>query len=226
VRIDQAPVAVKQVDAYQSLRALLLADAPDALLEVHSTRATQQSVFVSLQSAMALTAPRDWDEASVRDALTSALPSGLTTARLGVNWEKRSSGSGEYLALDGAVPLYLSIQGKQLLLANDATLLEKLLARRQKATSIAGKDGVTYAALFHHTSQEQSNFRRLMSQLDRAGHAGEADQQANAAGQRPGFFSGNVASFSRVFSKVESEQVVEKDQGAKVTQTVTYQWAR
>jgi hypothetical protein len=227
VRIDQAPVAAKQVDAYQALRALLLAEPPDASLVVYSTRATQQGIFVSLQSAMALSAPRDWDEAAVCDALISGLLPGLTTARLGLNWEKRSSAAGDYLALDGTVPLYLSIQGRQLLLANDLTLLQQLLARRQKAASIAGKDNVTYVALFHHTPQEQSNFRRLMSQLDLAGHGGAADQQVGfPVGQKLEFFSGNVASFSRVFSKVESEQVVEKDQGEKVMQTVTYQWAR
>jgi hypothetical protein len=226
VRIDQAPVAVKQVDGYQSLRALLLADAPDALLEVHSTRATEQGVFVSLQSAIVLTAPRDWDEVAVRDALSSALPTGLTTARLGANWEKRSSAAGEYLALDGTVPLFLTVQGRQLLLANDAGLLEKILAHRQKSPSIAGKDGVTYAAYFQHTPKEQGNFWRLVSQLDRAGNAGEGDLQANGSGQKPGFFFGNVAGFSRVFSNVESEQMIEKDQGEKVTQTVTYQWAR
>jgi len=226
VRIDQAPVAVKQVDNDQLLRALLLADAPDALLEVHSARATEQSVFVSLQSAIVLAASRDWDEAAVRDALSAALPSGLTTARLGANWKKRSSTDGEYLALDGTVPLYLAVQGRQLLLANDAELIEKILARRQKSASIAGKDGVTYTAIFHHTQKEQSNFRRLMSQLDRAGHASGGDLQANDTGQKPEFFSGNVASFSRVFSNVESEQMVEKDQGEIVTQTVTYQWGR
>jgi hypothetical protein len=226
VRIDLAPVAVKQVDGYQSLRALLLADAPDALLEVHSTRATEQGVFVSLQSALVLTAPRDWDEAAACDALSSALPSGLTTARLGANWEKRTSAAGEYLALDGTVPLYLTVQGRQLLLANDSELMEKILARRQKSASVAGKDGVTYAALFQHTQKEQSNFRRLMSQMDRAGNAGGGDLLANDAGQKLGFFSGNVASFSRVFSNVESEQMIEKDQGEKVRQTVTYQWVR
>jgi hypothetical protein len=226
VRIDQAPVVVKQVDGYQSLRTLLQSDAPDALLEVHSTRATEEGVFVSLQSAIVLTAPRDWNEVAVRDAMSSALPNGLTTARLGANWEKRTSTAGEYLALDGTLPLYLAVQGRQLLLANDAKLMEKILARRQKSASITEKEGVTYAAFFQHTKKEQSNFRRLMSQLDRAGHASDGDQQANAAGQKPGFFSGNVASFSRAFSNVKSEQMVEKDQGEKVRQTVTYQWAR
>jgi hypothetical protein len=226
VRIDQAPLVTKQLDAYAPLRALLAAQPPDASLEVFSTRAPRESVFVSLQTAMALSAPQNWDEDAVRMALTSALPSGLTAGKLGVRWQKRSSASGEYLALDGAVPLYLAVNGRQLLLANDSLLLERLLARRQKAAPADQNGSVTYAALFHHT-QEQGNFRRLMAQLDLAGHRGASDQRkASVDGQAPAFFSGNVASFSRVFSKVESEQIEERDLGAKVTQTVTYQWSR
>ena len=223
-RIDQAQVAAKQADAYEPLRALLTANAPDASLEVYSTRASQ--VFVSLQTAMAISAPRDWDKDAARNALTAALMPGLTAGKLGVSWSQRSSSSGEYLALDGAVPLYLAVNGKQLLLANDSLLLEQLLARRLKSASANEKDNVTYSAFFHHT-QEQGNFRRLMAQLDLAGHRGESNKQTEAAsGQNPAFFSGDVASLSQVFSHVESERIEEKDLGAKVTQTVTYQWTR
>jgi len=223
--IDTAPVAVKQVDAYAPLRALLTAQQPDASLEVFSTRAPRDGVFVSLQTAMAVTAPQAWDESAVRLALTQALMPGLTTGKLGVNWEKRSSAGGEYLALDGAVPLYLAVNGKLLLLANDSALMEKLLALRQSATPASGKDSLTYAALFRHT-QEQGNFRRLMAQLDLAGHRGTVDQAAASGGEGPAFFSGNARSLSRVFSRLESERIEEKDQGDTVTQTVTYQWSR
>jgi hypothetical protein len=65
-----------------------------------------------------------------------------------------------------------------------------------------------------------------MAQLDLAGHRGTADQAATTAGETPAFFSGDAASFSRTFSKLESERIEEKDQGATVTQTVTYQWTR
>ena len=198
---------------------------PDASLEVFSTRAPRDGVFVSLQTAMAVTATNDWDENAVRQTLTQALLPGLTTGKLGVNWEKRSSAGGEYLALDGAVPLYAAVNGKQLLLANDSVLMKHMLARRQTVSPAGGKDSVTYAALFRHT-QEQSNFRRLMAQLDLAGHRGTADQTGASGGETPAFFSGNAASFSCVFSKVESERIEEQDQGATVTQTVTYQWMR
>jgi hypothetical protein len=223
--IDTAPVAARQADAYQALRALLTAQQPNASLEIFTTRAPKDGVFVSLQAAMAVTATNDWDENAMRQALTQALLPGLTTGKLGVNWEKRSSAGGEYLALDGTVPLFVAVNGKQLLLANDSVLMEEMLTRRQNATLAEGKDNVTYAALFRHT-QEQSNFRRLMAQLDLAGHRGTADQAATTAGETPAFFSGDAASFSRAFSKLESERIEEKDQGATVMQTVTYQWTR
>jgi hypothetical protein len=223
--IDTAPVAARQVDAYAPLRALLAAQQPDASMEVFSTRAPHDGVFVSLQAAMVVSSAQAWDENAVRQALTQALLPGLTTGKLGVNWEKHSSAGGEYLALDGAVPLYVAVNGKLLLLANDTVLMEKLLARRPAASAAGGKDSVTYAALFRH-SQEQGNFRRLMAQLDLAGHRGTADQAAASGGESPAFFSGNAGSFSRAFSRLESERIEEKDQGDTVTQTVTYQWSR
>jgi hypothetical protein len=64
-----------------------------------------------------------------------------------------------------------------------------------------------------------------MAQLDQAGHPSEAGQQGAAAnGQSPSFFSGNMAGLGKVFSKVESEKMDEKDQGTRVLQTVTYRW--
>lgn len=125
VQIDKAPVAIAQVDAFQSLRTLLLAAQPDASLEIYSTHAAKDGVFVSLQTAMVVSALQGWDEDAVRQALTQALLPGLTAGGLGVQWEKRTSSDkqsgagGEYLALDGAVPLYCAMRGKQLLLAND-----------------------------------------------------------------------------------------------------------
>jgi hypothetical protein len=223
--IDHAPVAVHQADAYAPLRALLLAQQPDASLEVFSTRPPRDGVYVELQTGFAVSASRAWDEDAVRQALTQALPANLTTGKLGVNWEKHSSAAGQYFALDGAVPLYAAVRGKQLLLADDSILMDELLARSQKPNPAQENGGATYAALFRHT-QEQSSFRRLMAQLDLAGHRGLTDQAAATSGESSAFFSGNVASLSRVFSRLDSERIEEKDQGAKVLQTVTYQWTR
>jgi hypothetical protein len=226
VRIDQAPVSIRQKDAFESLRTLLRTQKPDASLEVFTARAPRDGVFVSLQAAMVLAATRDWDEPTVREALAAALPPELSAGKLGVQWERRSSAGGGYLALDGALPLYAAVNGKQLLLANDSLLLESLLERRQNASPLNGIDGVTYAAVFRH-SQEENNFRLLMAQLDLVGHSGGSSDQASAAnGKPPAFFSGNMASLGRVFSKVQSERIEERDQGSRVMQTVTYQWSQ
>jgi hypothetical protein len=221
--IDRAPVAEQQSDAYAPLRALLVAQQPEASLEVFSSRPPSNGVFVSLQTGFVVSAPRAWDESAVCLALTQALEPNLTAGKLGLHWEKRSSASGEYLALDGALPLYLSASGNQLLLVGDSILMEELLARRTKSNSAAKNVGVTHAALFRHT-HEQGNYRRLMAQLDLAGHRAPSDP--SAAGESLAFFSGNVESLSDVFSKLDSESIEESDQGAKVLQTVTYQWAR
>jgi hypothetical protein len=220
--IDKAPVATRQVDAYAPLRALLAAAQPEASLEIDSTRPPRDGVFVSLQNAMALTSARGWDQEAVHQALSQALLPGLTTGKLGVEWTKHASASGEYFELDGAVSLFAAVNEKQLLLANDATLMEELLARRQKPAQSSEKGTLTYTALFRH-KQEQGNFRRLMAQLDEVGH-GSAGQEGSGA--TPAFFTGNVASLSRVFANVESERIEEIDHGNTVAQTVTYQWTR
>jgi hypothetical protein len=221
--IDTAPIAVRQTDAYAPLRALLTVAQPEASIEIYSTRPPRDGVFVSLQNAMALTAARGWDEDAVRQALTQALLPGLTTGKLGVQWVKRASAAGDFLELDGAVPLFAAVNGNQLLLANDSTLMEEILARRQKPSQTGEKSTMTYTALFRH-GQEQNNFRRLMAQLDLVGHGSASSQEGSSA--TPAFFSGNVASLSRVFANVESERIEENDRGATVTQTVTYQWTR
>jgi hypothetical protein len=224
VRIDEAPVTPPKVDTFDSLRRLLTSQELIASLEVFTARPPQNGVFVSLQTGMAIAAQHDWDENAVRDAVSSALPSSLSAGKLGVQWQKHSSPAGDYLALDGALPLYIQVSGRQLLLANDSDLLEQMLARRHGANPAVGRDGVTYAALFRHT-HEQDNFRLLMAQLDQAGHtSGTAQQGTPTDGQSPAFFSGNIAGLGRVFSKVESEKIEEKDQGSRVTQTVTYRW--
>jgi hypothetical protein len=83
----------KQADAYAPLRALLLAQQPDASLTVFSTRAPKDGVFVSLQAAMVVSAAQVWDENVVRQALTQALLPGLTTGKarrqLGKAFERR-----------------------------------------------------------------------------------------------------------------------------------------
>jgi hypothetical protein len=108
-----------------------------------------------------------------------------------------------------------------LLLASDSSLLEGMLARRAAAAPGAG---VTYSAGFQHAA-ERDNFVALTSLLDRIGNRGRSDGQSTGSdGDAPAFFSGNIASLSRVFAQVSEERIDETDLGDHVTQTVTYQW--
>lgn len=221
VMIDQAPVVVPAADIYQPLGALLTAAQPDEMLEVFSTRAPRDGVFVSLQTAIVLSAPGGWNETAVDEALSAAIKPRVSASGLGVNWVKRKSAAGEYSALDGAVTLYAEVSGTRLLLANDATLMEKLLARGSDSHPAMDKNNLTYTALFR-PAQEQDNFRRLTGQLDLAGHPNSRRESGNR--ESPAFFSGNTASLGRVFSALDSEQVDERDLGDKLKQTVTYRW--
>jgi hypothetical protein len=230
VPIDRAPVSVVSADAYRPLRALLAAQQPDAVLEVYSSRAPQKDaaagVFVTLQTAVVISAPQPWNQDAVTSALTAALPANLSAGKIGTGWIKRTSASGEYLELNGALPLYAAVNAKQLFLANDSVLIEHLLASHRDNSLGAASKGVTYAALFK-PHPELSNFHKLMAQLDLAGHRGNSDQQTAADGQAPAFFSGNISSLGRVyFNSLDSERVEERDLGAEVKQTVTYQWSR
>ena len=122
--------------------------------------------------------------------------------------------------------LYAAVRRKQLFLCTDPALLEQMLARQLEAPQ-AQQSGITYTAVFRHTPLEQQNFRGLFAPLDWAGHAGSQDGQAvPTQGQGPAFFSGNIASLSRMFSNLNTESLEEKDQGSRVTQTVVYQWSR
>jgi hypothetical protein len=223
VRIDQAPVAVVHADPYQSLRALLGAAQPTGVLQVYCTSLPQDGVFVQIQSAVVIEAEQNWNDSAVREALVTALQPGLTAGRMGLGWSQRSSASGSYFALDGRAPLLTAVREKQLFIANDAGLIERLLTRKM-STSVA-QSGVTYSAVFRHSTREQQNLLAIVTRLDLSGNAVDSEVPVlPQQGRAPAFFSGNIESLSRMFSNMSQVTVEEKDQGAKVTQTVTYQW--
>lgn len=217
--IDQAPAKIVQADPFQSLRTLLAAARPVAMMRCYSTGPAEGGVFVSLHTAVALEAHDDWNSQAVQNALTAALAPRLTVGEMGVRWNKRTTAAGDSLALNGAVELFLKSEGKFLLLATDQELLEKMLSRLHKAGAAAGGEAVTYSAAFH-PSQEQSNYMQLMRQLDHAGRG----QENGGNGDAPSFFAGNIGSLSQAFARLDSEQIDERDNGSLVRQTVTYRW--
>jgi hypothetical protein len=220
-RIDQAPVVVRQADPFEPLRALLRSAQPAQMLQVGSAIASDKSSFVRIQMGMVIVARQPWDALAVQRAVSSALQPGLTAGQMGLGWIERSGKSGEYFALDGRVPLYFAVRGERLYFANTKDLLEQMLGPEQ-ATPAAEQDGVTFTAVFRHSNSEQQIFQALFSRLDRAGNT----PGSQAEGQTPPFFSGNLDSLNQMFRDVERETVSERDQGAKVLETVSYDWSQ
>jgi hypothetical protein len=105
----------------------------------------------------------------------------------------------------GANNVEFTARGNLLVLANSADLLKEILNRldRKPAT-----DDATYIAGFRH-SAERANFEKLMTALDHGK-------------PQPTFFSGNIASLSRVLSRVSTESIKVHDNGGSLTQTITY----
>lgn len=228
-RIDQAPKVEAQADRWQKMRTLLDAVQPNGLLQVYSTGEPRDGVFIPLQCAMVVSAAQIWNDREVQSAITSALVPNITAGNIGAEWATRTGPAGNYFALDGQVALFAAIRGSRLFLANDADLLNRILASEQHPAAPASKQesGITYAAAFEHSANEQTTFRKLTGVLDGAGNRGSQDNGAlPGQGQSPAFFSGNMASFGRVFSAVSRESIEERDKGATVEQTVQYDWSR
>ena len=215
-RIDQAPA--ERPVAPQSVSALkqLLDQTPLlASLCVQETAPDQEGVFVRIHSAVILVAASDWNQSSVQSAFTDLVRPGLTASQLGVGWQQKSG----YQELDGLWPLATAIRGKYLLVSDDPALAETMLANfsrksdRKPAELIAG---------FNH-EQERTNFVRFSKVIDRPSAAGANSESGR---REPQFFSDNMASLSGTLAAVSAEKIEVRTDGAKVRQTVVYEWAQ
>jgi hypothetical protein len=180
-----------------------------AMLVVQSTRRNSDGVLLANPSVVALSAGNDWDAGGVQRAIQDVLAPGLTASRLGAEWHEVKDAGG-YFELDGLMPVQIAARGKLLFIANDAAALSAVLQTRSSSPT-----GVTYAAGFSH-ARERENFYSFSSLVDRG--TGTPNQ--------PQFFSGNMASFSRSFARVESEEVAVREGKGKIQQTVTYHWTQ
>jgi hypothetical protein len=185
---------------------------------MHSTEQAADHVFVGIRSGIVLRAVREWNGEAVRAALQSAVQEDLTTSSLGAQWEPKQSGKVAFYQLDGLLPLAVATQGNLLIIANNASMLESVL---QRASAPANPDIASSVVAFNH-GLERGNFERLMTLVDRL--PASRSQGADRA-REPAFFSENVASFSRMLGAVKSEKMLQRDEGAIVRQTLTYEWA-
>jgi hypothetical protein len=209
-RIDQEPEshAVNE-NAVQALEKQLAAANPQAMLVVHVTRKNKDGVLLNIGSLVAISAAQ-WNLAAVERAVQDVIAPGLTTARMGTQWREVKQGG--YYELDGLTPVLLATRGNVLIFANDAALLSSVL----QAKNAPAQQAVSYAAGFNHAGERQ-NFHEITSLIDHG---------VATAGEEPQFFSQNIASFSRAFSGVASEEIVMRRSKEKILQTVKYHWAQ
>ncbi len=215
-RIDQPPVhADSGSKGSSALREVLQNNPAQAVLQVQSTELAANGVFVKTHSAVALAGGSDWDEATVRTALTSSVRPSLTTSDLGASWRQ---GNG-YYELDGLQTLLAATRGKYLIVSDDAALISAMLSRMNR--KFDAKPAVFIAGFDHQSERE--NFGRFAAAVDRP----EVNQPGSRGTERvPQFFSENIASLSSTLSSVASEQIVIRAAGDRVLQTVTYKWSQ
>ncbi len=211
-RIDQQPVkAAVAENTEASLKDLLAKNPVSAMLQVEATEQDNDGVFVRMHSAVALLGQSEWNESAVRSALVDFVRPSLTTGDLGTEWQK----NGAYLELNGLWTLKVAVRGKYLLISDHEGLLTGMLANANQQMTMKPAD---FVAGFDH-QREKGNFARLTGLLDRpTGGPG--------AGSTPSFFSDNVGSLSSALGSLSSERIVVRNAGNKVSQTVTYEWAR
>ncbi len=135
-RIDEPPLDTGAPDIGGELRKLLDSTQIEAMLDIASSRAQTDGVFIGTESGVVLLASADWDAAAVRDAVSAGLGKLLTTDQLGVHWVDRRE---SYSELDGLHPLALATRGRILAIATSKDLLTAMLAGLDAAAFHLGR---------------------------------------------------------------------------------------
>lgn len=214
-QIDEPPVREAGPKAVSALRQLLDKTPLMASLTVQSTERGGTGVFVRMHTGIVLSADKDWDQSAVESALVDFIRSGLTASQLGVSWIAK----GSYRQLDGLWPLTVAMRGKYLMVADDSTLMEALLANLNRKPE--AKPAIFLAGFRH--ARERNNFASFFGLID---GTSQAKAEYPGISREPQFFSGNVGSLSEVLSDVSAENIVVRRDGNKERETVTYAWAQ
>jgi hypothetical protein len=209
-RIDVEPASRStSANSAEELQVQIEKASPQALMVVQSTIKNTDGVLMRVPAVVAIAARADWDIISVERAVQDSIAPGLTVARLGLQWREVKDAGG-YFELDGLFPIQIAKREKIIYFANDAGLLSSVLAVKSQPLSRPA----TYAARFSH-SRERQNFYKFSSLVD---------QQSVTREGEPQFFSQNMASFSRAFANLDSEEIITHQTKDKIQQTVTYRW--
>ena len=215
-RIDLAP-ETNQVSSQSASELKQLLDRTPVLasLQVQSTQRDAAGVFVRIHSAVVLASGVNWDGDAARKAVANFVQPAFTASQLGVGWVQKNG----YAELDGLWPLALSAHEKYLIVSDDPTLMQVMLANFEQNRSTKP---LQYIAGFNHQG-ERGNFLRFIRLIDRAGGGTESE---NGDGGQPQFFSGNIASLSAALVAVSAERIEIRNEEGKVRQTVTYEWSQ
>ena len=208
-RIDVEPASHPSADPAEGLRLQLEKSGPQAMMVVQASSKNADGVLLRIPAVVAVAAAADWDVPAVQRAVQDLLAPGLTAARLGLEWREVKEAGG-YYELDGLSPVQMAVRGKIFFLANDAALLSSVLQTRNQPLAQAA----SYSAGFSH-SRERQNFYKFSSLVDQRSITRDAEPQ---------FFSQNMASFSRAFAKLDSEEIIIRQTKDRIQQTVTYRW--
>jgi len=220
--IDAPPIAaVPKAAALGSLRNLLEAEQPATMLIVEKTASQADGVFIGYHSAVALESQKPWSASEVEDAIGLALASQMTAGKLGIEW-KQAPGEAGYFALDGLDPLSFAIEGRYLMMSDDAEMLSAMMQRPRAAKHAPGKALVLLSGFNH--GAERANFASAAHLMDGAGNSANKEADGDGSGGAPQFLSRNVASLSSAFAAMQSEEVSEYWKGGAMHQTVRYEW--
>lgn len=214
-RIDQSPVPAAVPQTVSALKQLLDKAQTMASLQVQFTDRDKTRVFVRTHSAIVLAAAAEWDQSAVQSALVDFIQPGMTASQLGVVWQAKAG----YQQLDGLWPLAVAARGKDLIVSDDPALMEAILANFNRK---ADAKPAVFIAGFNH-ARERENFNRFFGLVD-GPHNSEPAYPGMS--RQPQFFSGNMASLSATLSAVAKENIVVRNDGNKILQTVTYEWAQ
>jgi len=232
-RIDAPPLAHPAAGAQlTALRQALGLAELNGMMTVSRTNDAVDGIWVPFQSAVVLSAGKDWEAAALQTAIKNALAANITAGGLGLAWKPVKTKAGTYLELSKARPLEMAVRGKVCILSDDPGLMVEMLShlsvkgreRGKKANGNAtGKTNATTLIAGFDLAQERPGFARWSAVVDRT-NSPSASQDGPSG--EPAFFSRNMLGLTNVFAGLESERMVETRDAAATRQTVIYAWKR
>jgi len=233
-RIDAVPLVHPAAASQIAALSQVLASAElNGMMTVSRTSEPVDGIWVPFQSAVVLSAGKDWDAAALQAALKETLAAHLTASSLGLAWKPVKTKAGTYFELSATRPLEIAARGRICILSDNPGLMLEMLGRlspsgREHGKKPPAKAERTALIAGFDLAQERPGFARWSALVDRtnSGTSGSGAAGQDGTGGEPGFFSQNMLGLTNVFAPLESERIVESRDAAATRQTVVYAWKR